>query len=347
LPILAVLLGLAELVSRSGRLQALLTPPTMGSRHFELGAKLTLLERIHRSQGKVDCLVMGSSMVDVGFDPEAFAEAYQSATGQTLQCFNFGIDGLAAVGSGPMADILVQDYRPRVLIYGTDARDYTVPRQAEETTVVLDSPWVQYRLGKPNLSGWLLEHSYLYRYRDHLSRLARLDMKRTLRSQSRNRFTALGFLPITEVAADVSIPPQPGMDVQNLEYLYSQLSDYEVRPENLAGLQQLLGLAGPDLVVIVVEMPVPPTYFQIFGHGRDDYARFTGEVSRLAQENGVPFWRVNPEFRAPVTDWNDYSHLNAHGARIFSQWLGRQVAEFVAPDSVSIPASAPTVQVIR
>ena len=43
---------------------------------------------------------LGNSMVWRGFDPQAFAQAYQAQRGQALRCFNFGVDAMPAAGAG-------------------------------------------------------------------------------------------------------------------------------------------------------------------------------------------------------------------------------------------------------
>jgi hypothetical protein len=85
-------------------------------------------------------------MVDLGFDPTAFMEEYKNYTGQDIRCFNFGIDALPAAAAAALADILVKDFKPDILIYGTDARGYSVAPDTEDAAVILDSKWTQYHL---------------------------------------------------------------------------------------------------------------------------------------------------------------------------------------------------------
>src|SRR5690554_1691871 len=82
--------GSAEWIARSDTIQTQLTPPKMSSRRYQLGHKLSLLDDEVRRNGPVDCIMIGSSMVDVGFDPEYFQEAYRNVTRQDIWCFNFG-----------------------------------------------------------------------------------------------------------------------------------------------------------------------------------------------------------------------------------------------------------------
>lgn len=333
--VLALLLGAAEILARTERFQSLLTAPAMGSRHFELGWKLALLEMLSNREAPIECIAIGSSMVDLGFDPQAFAAGFKGSTGQDIRCFNFGIDALPAAGSAALAGILVKDYRPGILIYGTDARDYSVAREAEDTVVVLDSAWVRYRTGHFSVEGWLLEHFYLYRYRDILSLLARFNFEDARRSGSRlnEQMTSYGFTPYSTVGTYVYDPPNPKDESFQINYYFRLLSDYEMREENLSGLEQIFNENGPSTRVIVVEMPVPAGYFYFFENGKDDYDRFIKQIASLAEGN-VPFLQTTLLDPIPEDGWVDYSHLNRKGASVFSGWLGEKVGE-IAKQSIT------------
>jgi hypothetical protein len=336
--VLFLLVGLAELFARSEGFQAPLTAPAMGTHHYQLGPKMARLQAAIRKDGPIDCLILGSSMVDLGFDPQAFEEEYKNYTGQDIHCFNFGIDALPAVGSAALADILVKDFKPDILIYGTDARDYAVAPDAEDALAILDSNWIQYRLGHFTIEGWLLENFDLYRYRDILSRLIRFNYKGALRSSTKlnHEITPDGFTPYSTVGRYVHDPPDPQDDSFQITYYYSLLANYEMREENLTGLEQILSQNRQSAQVIIVEMPVPDGYFYFFGNGKDDYKRFIGQITDLANNNDVPFLQTTMRNMIPDDGWVDYSHLNTKGAQIFSQWLGQQVGEAVNRGTISI-----------
>jgi hypothetical protein len=321
--------GIAEWVVRLEFFQAHLTPPKMGSRHYQLGYKLTLLEAKIKKNRPVDCIMMGSSTVDVGFDPDAFQNAYQEIAGQDIHCFNFGIDASSAASTEALARILIKDYHPRLLILGTDARDYVVPPEDRDPAVILDTPWVKYRQGNFSLEGWLLDNSYLYRYRQHFSRLIRFDFEGTLRAQTEENFEILsnGFTPISIVSTYINDPPEPQDTSYEVTYYTRIYSSYQVLDENLAALERIMDYNRSGTQVIIVEMPVSDGLYYFFGKGETDYNRFIASVSELADLHQVPFWRTEPLDSIPDDGWSDYSHLNITGAKIFSAWLGGQVGE--------------------
>ena len=336
-----LIIAVAEWVARSESFQVLLAPPRMGSRHSQLGHKLALLNVLARNTGHVDCIMLGSSMVDNGFDPAAFATGYKELTGRDLQCFNFGIDASSAASTAALARIVVEDYRPRLLIIGTDPRDYAVPREDRDAAVVLNTPWVAYRQGDFSLEGWLLENSYLYRYRQHIGRLARSRFDGTLWSRTELNYKILpnGFTPRSKVSTYINEPPNPGDDSFEVSYYTRIYSSYQMLPENLEGVESIMEYNESGIPVILVEMPVSDGLYYFFGNRESDYNRFLTRVGALATLHQVPFWQTEPLDFIPGNGWVDYSHLNKTGAKIFSAWLGQQVGR--AEQQGSIKAFQP------
>jgi hypothetical protein len=339
--VLLLLGGTAECMARSEAFQAPLTPPKMGSRHYQLGHKLALLDALVRKTGRIDCIMLGSSMVDTGFDPAAFETAYTEMTGRDIDCSNFGIDASTAASTAALTKIIVEDYHPRFLLIGTDPRDYAVPSDDRDPAVILDTPWVAYRQGEFSLEGWLLDSSYLYRYRQHLGRLARFQFEDTLWSYTKLNYEILpnGFTPLREVSTYINDPPNPGDDSFEVRYYKSIYSSYQMLPENLEGLESIMDYNERGIPVILVEMPVSDGLYYFFGNRKSDYSRFLTRVGELATRHHVPFWQTEPLDFIPDNGWVNYSHLNQTGAEVFSTWLGQQVAK--AEDQGSIRTFQP------
>jgi hypothetical protein len=325
--LLILLTTIAEWVVRSESFQAPLIPPRMGSRHYQLGHKLALLNALARKTGHVDCIMLGSSMVDNDFDPAAFETGYKEVTGRDIHCFNFGIDASSAASTAALVRIVVEDYHPRLLIIGTDPRDYAVPREDPNSAVVLNTRWVAYRQGDFSLEGWLLENSYLYRYRQNLGRLARFQFEGTIWSNTKLNYEILpnGFSPLSKVSTYINDPPNPGDDSFEVTYYTRIYSSYQMLHENLEGLESIMDYNESGIPVILVEMPVADGLYYFFGNRESDYNRFLARVGELATLHHVPFWQTEPLDFIPDNGWVDYSHLNKTGADIFSTWLGQQV----------------------
>ncbi|MBE2199762.1 MAG: hypothetical protein IAE79_14200 [Anaerolinea sp.] len=328
---LLLLGGVAEAVARLPAFQSRLMAPTLNTRHRQFEMQWWRLQQVAEEDGRIDCIILGSSMVVSGFNPLVFAHTYQEETGEALHCFNFGIDAIPTMTAGALAQILMEEYQPRLLIYGMDARDLAVTRTDRDTTVILDMPWLQYRLGRFNLEGWLVEHSALYRYRRLLFNLSRFYYRDTLRSYygSETPHGRLGYDPDDTVADYIAMPPDPNNPEYQIQYYFRVLSAYQVQAENQAGLEMLLVQQQASSQLLVVEMPVPDTYFYFFGEATADYAAFTHYVDETTAHYDVPFWETTSLHLIPDDGWMDYSHLNTNGATIFSAWLGRQVGQAV------------------
>lgn len=325
--LLLVFGGITELIARSEFFQAPLTPPKMGSSHYQLGHKLVLLDAESKKTGSIDCIMVGSSTVDVGFDTNFFQKGFHAATGRNIHCFNFGIDASSVASTAALVQILVEDYHPRLVIFGTDPRDYAIPSVERGPAVILDSVWIKHRLGDFSLEGWLMEYSYLYRYRQHLSRLVRFNFEDTLRSKTKLNFEILsnGFTPLSQVSTYINDPPNLQDDTYEVNNNHRIYSSYQILDENLAALEEIIAYNETGTEVIAVEMPVSDGLYYFFGNGETDYNRFITRVGEVASLHQVPFWRTEPLDIIPDDGWADYSHLNSKGAQIFSFWLGQQV----------------------
>jgi hypothetical protein len=321
--------GIGEWIARLEIFQVHLTPSKMGSRHYQLGHKLALLDAEVKKNGPIDCIMVGSSMVDVGFDPNVFQKGYQEIAGRDIRCFNFGIDSSSVASSAALVKILIEDYHPRLLIFGTDPRDYAIPGIEPGPAVILDTSWVKYRLGSFSLEGWLLDHSYLFRYRQHLSRLMRFNFEGTLWSATQLDLPILpnGYTPLSTISTYINEPPDPLDTSYEVTYYKNIYSSYHVLDENLAAMEAIMDYNGLETEVIIVEMPVSDGLYYFFGNGEADYDRFVARVSELASLHQIPFWRTEPQDSIPDDGWSDYSHLNTRGAEILSAWLGSQVGE--------------------
>lgn len=330
---LLVLFGIGEWITRLDAFQAPLTPPKMGSRHYQLGHKLALLEAEVKKNGGIDCIMVGSSIVDVGFKPDSFQDVYLDLTGRQIRCFNFGIDGSTVASSAALVKILVEDYSPRLLIFGTDPRDYVLPSIDEYPVVILATPWVAYRQGDFSLDGWLQDHSYLHRYRQHFSRLLRFRFENTLWSETQLNHPILpdGFTKLTKVGDYINDPPDPQDDSFEITYFNQIYSNYEMLDENILALESILAYSGSETQVVVVEMPMADGLYYFFGNGDADYDRFIARVDELTNRYNIPFWRTETMDLIPDDGWSDYSHLNVTGAEIFSAWLGEQVGRLDTP----------------
>lgn len=303
---------------RNEKLRSRLQAPSIGSRHRQFEIQLARLEMLTQREGPIECLFVGNSMVWLDLNPEAFSRAYKAETGEDITCFNFGVGTMPASGAGKIAQILVEDYQPQLLIFGTSARDYAIPEGAEDASVILDTPWVKYRTGKRSIQGWLFVNSYLYRYKEQLARLLKFDRSALTPDYGINSHAQHGFDPKTDIAKEINIAASK-KDAR--KWLY----DYQIHPENITGLEQVVNQSKFDVQVFIVELPVLPAYYEGFQNGKKDYERFLEMVENILASSEISLWHTTDLNLIPEDGWWNYNHLNLKGANILSEWLGHQV----------------------
>jgi hypothetical protein len=330
-PLLLLILALGEIGVRQPLVQTYLSTPSLNSRHRHFERQWHRLETYAKSGNQIECIALGNSMILNGFDPQIFSQNFYQASGWTINCFNFGVDALTPVSAAALAQILVDTYHPQLLIFGTDARDFAISRESEETKVITDTAWVQYRLGSFSVEGWIVDHSYLYRYRRVLANLIHLDLGQI---GDIERHPA-GFEPL-DLVADIITPPNPDDDAYHVQYYYSVLNQYHIQGENREALAQILAHKENGTTVVVVEMPVPDTYFSFFAHPSTDYMAFMKVLSEVTSDHDVILIEMTREDLIPDDSWADYSHVNNKGAGIFSERLGQQLGHAYANGQIQV-----------
>jgi hypothetical protein len=334
--IFIVFIIFGEAIARHKPFRVLFIAPGVASTHRQFERQLGRVRVIYEEEGKIDCIVIGSSTVWEGFNPILFQQAFKAKTGENFSCFNFGIDGLTAAGAGVVAQVLVEKYHPQLLIYGTDPRDYIYPLDTWENTTIMDSPWVQYQLGKGNTLGWLYEHSALLQYQEPLRQVLHLRFYRELRRYLDYEEEAQwGYLPIPEPRVSVSKPPSHYPDSEYVTGYYKLLSNYQMYPVNIQGLKQVISQQRNGTQVLVLEMPVAPGYMNFFTNGDMDYEEYINRLNKYLETGRVPFLRTQASISIPIEGWTDYNHLNREGSKPFTEWLAIKVGEMFMDGTIS------------
>jgi hypothetical protein len=290
----------------------------------QLGVKVGLLNAYYHEVGKLECVFIGSSMVQRGIDPEIVNSAYQNDMGQPLHCFNFGVHGLNDVGAARIVEFLNRRYRPSMIIFGTSFHEYQ-----DALAFEFDIPWAQNQLGKPSVHGWLEEESIAYRsflaYGDPLF----TGMNTASINDFKARVTRLGYLPDKSVGAIDELPNKTTQ--ANTYQAFADFSpQYAVmRP----GFQQLLS---PDrqTTLVILEMPIPPVTTAYLPGGKQDYDLFSTLLEEQVRAHQIPFWGTREMTWLPADGWQGYFHLNNTGAYVFSTWVGQRIAAEVKAGTI-------------
>ena len=306
--------------------QSHLSAAGLGSRHRQFEVQVARLERLVAERGPVDCIFLGNSMTWLGVNPLVVEQAFEAKTGRPIRCFNFGVSALPASSAGMIAPVLVEKFHPKLLIFGTFARDYAIPSDAEDASVISDTPWLKYQQGEFNFAGWLYNNSNAFRYKTQAHDFLFMKFDDVFNQDfGPPDYLAYGFDPKLDIRVDVTQPADRNERANKDPQIW--LSDYKILDENIEGLKQILNQSDRGVQVIVIEMPVYKTADQFFSNGESDYNRYVDAVDQVTSFSGTPFWRVSEQVVIPLDGWWDYFHLNIKGAQMYSHWLGSRLGE--------------------
>ena len=306
LTVLVIELGL-RLAVRTGWLP----DPGPGTNNADLNYKLPMLDQLVKNEGPIDCIFLGSSMTNDGVDPEVFSQHYLELSGQKVTCFNFGIGWLTGEIAAGMGHILVERYHPAILIYGTSARDFSKEMGAR---ALKSDQWYQYMGGNWNLSGWLQEHSMMYR--EYLKLLRDLNSdNRQFVIKIRNNTTPYGHFLVHPFVTEL----EPGYSIHEKALVKKDFN----------GLTDLGKLNHQGVEIIVFELPVHEKFLPIYVNDNlaDYYTLFFDPAAEILTRYQVPFINTvtGGKFMAADDDWADMKHLNQEGAIRLSSYLAEEI----------------------
>lgn len=305
-----------ELFSRTPLIDRLTLPQSYGSSHPHFEAQISRLkERIAQGEPS-DCIFIGNSQVLYGVDPVIVEERVYQQTGQVIHCQNFGLGGLPPMSAAPLAKVLIKNFHPSIIIFGTGMWDYSSSNAFSTHNSLMSSPWMQYQLGSFSLDGWFYDQSLAFRY------IFGADRALKTRDDKGDRINADGHATYSG-QTQLTIPEQ-------LEYFETIAERPEITPTQLDGLKQLLALNSSEVRIIVIETPFDPTFLTVKRKARLLYPDFKKMLTYQAEAAGVDLWLTQDSITFPQEDWYDLIHLNEQGSIYFSGLLGDYLAGVLA-----------------
>lgn len=340
--IIVILSVLLETTARLDSVQSVLPSPTIASGHRRLDLKLFFLDRLVKEEGRVDCIFLGGSDMNAALNPGLFSRVFEEKTGEKLICFNFGLAGFIPQAAALMARILVEKYHPRLLVWGFSPISFGDEFKRKPATIVKQNSWCRYRLGDFNFEGWLTEHSYAYRYFLRFRTwLERPVYARSLSSRE-GRLSKYGYLPAERTGKFILFKQDEEKEIRYKEIL----ADFDISVKAATALEQVLRL-GSRTKVVLVDVPAHPAVLTLHERGAGAYRKALSYVKKRAGQRGVLFLAHDRFDFIPGKGYKDLGHMNTIGAKLFSRWLGRQMAKAAGKGLLSIPGrtgpdSAPT-----
>jgi len=320
-PAVAVLcfVALVSLLEYSARLEAIsqfLPPASYDTPSQMFDVQMERLGSLQRDGG-VDCVFLGSSPVQDGLDPAVFGADFGERTGRRPSCFNLAVPGLRAASTGMLAQVLLDDLDPWLIVYGFSPRDFSLSAQGP---ALHESAWLRHRAGQCSLRGWIIDHSHFYR--------AFLGLRTAFQRNEGYKLRRVpilrpdGFLAIQRTVDD------PVRQVAEARVARDRIGYGGTDPEAVVELEKLLRRCAGMARVAIVQMPVHPAMDDWLAE-LESYGTARQRVEELAAEFSVPLWRP-PASVIPESGWADPIHTNSTGAIPLSRWLADKVAEAVA-----------------
>jgi hypothetical protein len=331
----------AELVARTPFVQDRVPYQAYGTNHTQLELQLNSLNRFIRENGAPNCFIFGSSQAFREIDPDVFARVFNRRSGESLNCYNFGVTGSQIWSTSILGEILIRKYQPDLVILGTSFLDYTEGREYQIDERFKQNDWLEYQFGKINPGGWLTENSYAWRTITILSYAAPFGMRynEVLREAHKwNGEIAKSGFALSTKAIDPNQPVEEGF-VKNLQL---EFGNFGISERNLAALEEIIAFSqAQGARVLLVEMAYHPALLELKnprGNPRADreqtlafIEKVNSRLAEIATNQKVYLLKYDPTLLLPDTGWYDLYHLNRIGAKAFSRWLGRQAAHIFYP----------------
>jgi hypothetical protein len=281
--------------------------PSLESHYPELGVKFQRLFQVK----KVNCLFIGSSMIDAGLDPVIFENGLDKENGRKNTCFNLGYAGMQTEASTAIANTVTYWHPVDLVVFGLSPLDlssiYT------KTRSVARMPVFTYYGGKPSLEGWLFNHLRLPWY---FAALPRSSEPAYLSEQVEwdELLTARGIRQTNDIGK---------VNIKDQEVT---LTDFHINPADMQALENtLLNFKSRGIQPIVVEFPVHPVYYPyiIEGGEAEYHKRFIEPVKEFMDQNDILFIQTQDMISSIVTDsdWFNRNHLNITGAGKFTNFV--------------------------
>ncbi len=329
---------LLEAVARKGFLNKISTRESLGIYPTPMGQYFDIkwygLQEYVARNGGVDVILIGSSVVNTGMDPDIVAETYYKLTGTRLRIYNFGVESLDIVPNSVYAKILVQKYHPALLLFGTVPRDYLASDNVGVNQQFLLSPWIEFESGEWNLAGFLIDHSVALRHYLPYRNWMRSDFPDTMYTNDHriSRTSSSGYEPDNFVATNLDQPPDPNSPDEQETFV--KYRDFKIDPARLGNLQSILNLQNTgNTRVIVMETPLHPTFYDYMG-GISVYQEYQQEIASAVTASGGLFFPSNGDPQIPANGRSDRGHLSKFGAPVFSTYLGTQLANLTMNDGI-------------
>lgn len=294
-----------------------------GTSHPQFDTQIMRVKSRLTQDGHIDCMLIGNSQVLTSVDPVIVQQIYFEKTGMTIHCQNFGMPGMTPLTAGPLSRILIRNFHPSIIIFGTGIFDYKFSIMEGSDMSIMTSPWVNYQLGTFSIDGWLIENSYSYRYYLGLNRY----------------LLYYGTDTNTEIDTNghkIYIGRKNMTQKERIDGIDIILSNLEITEKQVNGLRDLLSLNSDEVKIVVIEMLVDPVFFSKRAV-RKIYPDFRDMLVYETTQAGAELWLTKDVIEIPENGWYDLVHLNQIGSSSFSTLFGNYLVSNTSQIIEKIP----------
>ncbi|NND01940.1 MAG: hypothetical protein HKN91_04065 [Acidimicrobiia bacterium] len=281
--------------------------------------KIEQIEVIAASGG-VDVVFIGSSIVNVGFDPAQFIE--QSAWAGSA--YNASL-----IGSTPQlqerwtVDVVLPSLQPKVIVVGVTSRSFN--DNARNPAIAYNS-----YMKSQGRASWVGEANPAERIAAALARNSALARLKPRLRQPTALAAASGSAQPEVTITDLGNERTRADDRYTFKQGYRQrirtraLNDFEMGGIQVESLERLVAAAeDAGTTVVLVNMPVyEPDHMRLHPNNREDFDAYLAVVAAFADAQAVGL------LQPPGTPWRrglfaDTLHVNGTGTERLTRWLAR------------------------
>jgi hypothetical protein len=328
--IVFAIIGGAEAALRVASLRMLL-PPRSHFYHPAIARRLDALEMLLDRRTRVDVLFIGSSIVLSNVDPLFFDEI-AGWHGRQIVSFNAGLAGLWPRGVELYARHLwLPTARPRVVVQGIRYAELAATTDAKNETQIwtgrVEPAWRRTDL-RTRVYTMPVSHIYLLQYQGVLTRI--LQQFRTGWIPPPNpeetdlAYTSRGYRPRDK-------PRNSSIDTWEVDLPNEGTCNDRPCRIGLDALRRTIRAARmTGSAYILVNVPEHSSRWKT-QDGARRYAHYVNTMRIFAAEEGVDF--VDPTdgdpYRFEHAAYNDFAHLTADGARLFTRMLADRLVPVI------------------
>ncbi len=319
--VIGCLVGL-ELFASSPFVQNFISIRSLGFQHYFFEIKWLTLEKFVQENYGIDVVFLGNSMVNTGVDIDSFNVHFGNITGITPRSFNFGLDGLNLTATSEVVKLLIENYSTNVIVFGTEARDFTRTEDVTYSVLFTRTPWLNYRLGRFSPYGWLVDHSAFLKIFLNFRNWAQDDFQKqfTVIKHHWRVASQTGYVGDKNIM-DWTVP-QPNFENPVELERKNQYKNFEFDDEKFQLLGDLIRYCTEHgVLVIILEMPITDQFYQYFSEPEVVKQEYEARVQATTENAGGLFITAPSLSVITPGGWANLNHMNIYGANNYSKYL--------------------------